>query len=148
MVINVVDQKVVKNIDYYAAKFAQKIVNQLVVSKAKGGAVDKKIRSAAENSVTKALGVLDEQGVYACFLYLVAKEKENCKPIVSGMLDILKQIGMPELSNENLDLCKDAQELLKHITENITKDLDTLLLAREVLEQLLVYTRYGIKARS
>jgi hypothetical protein len=29
----------------------------------------------------------------------------------------------------------------------VTKDLDRLLLAREVLEQMLIYARYGAKAR-
>jgi hypothetical protein len=36
---------------------------------------------------------------------------------------------------------------LPFISEQVTKDLDRLLLAREVLEQMLIYARYGAKAR-
>jgi hypothetical protein len=38
-------------------------------------------------------------------------------------------------------------EILPFISEQVTKDLDRLLLAREVLEQMLIYARYGAKAR-
>jgi hypothetical protein len=45
-------------------------------------------------------------------------------------------------------LNKDAEAILKHITEKVTVDLERLLLAKETLEQMLVYARYGAKARS
>ncbi len=161
MVINVAKQNVVENLDYYAAKFAQEIVVKIVDEKIQEAneaketnkttdpekTDPKKIKSRADNAVTKSLGVLQEQGVYACFLYLVAKEKDNCKPIVAEMLKMLEKIGVPEIDIDTIDLEKNPQELLKHINEHITQDLDLLLLAREVLEQVLIYARYGIKAR-
>jgi len=36
---------------------------------------------------------------------------------------------------------------LKYITDKVTTDLERLLLAKEVLEQMLIYARYGAKAR-
>jgi hypothetical protein len=36
---------------------------------------------------------------------------------------------------------------LPFISEQVTQDLDRLLPAREVLEQMLIYARYGAKAR-
>jgi hypothetical protein len=48
------------NLDRLAAQHAQAVVQS----------GDQNI----ETTVTKALGVLQEHGVYACFLYLLAKE--------------------------------------------------------------------------
>ena len=38
--------------------------------------VDTKSKTDVDNIVTKALGILQENGIYACFLYLLAKEKK------------------------------------------------------------------------
>ena len=40
-----------------------------------------------------------------------------------------------------------SEAILAHITEKITADLERLLLAKETLEQMLTYVRYGAKAR-
>lgn len=53
-----------KNLDYLAAKTAQRIVEE-----SKGYNAPKDI----ENTVTKALGVLQAQGVYALYLYLYSQ---------------------------------------------------------------------------
>jgi hypothetical protein len=37
--------------------------------------------------------------------------------------------------------------VLGHISEKVTVDLERLLLAKETLEQMLIYARYGAKAR-
>lgn len=54
------------NLDRLAAKYAQQIIANTKAKKA----------SDIDNTITKALGVLQEDGVYACFLYLLAKERE------------------------------------------------------------------------
>src|ERR1700733_1201281 len=66
------------NLDRLAAIHAQKIITQFPA--------DKK-SSEIDNTVTKALGILQENGVYACFLYLEAKEKENGGIVIKEMLD-------------------------------------------------------------
>ena len=114
-----------RNLDYLAAKHAQSVVDS----------------GADENLITKALGVLQENGVYACFLYLLAN---NGKSMVDEMLNLFKESALgfdaPPESGENA-------EILKYVADYITADLPRLLLAREALEQMLTYARYGAKAK-
>lgn len=125
------DQQIV-NLDYLAATYAQKILD---------GTTDQKPDNV-DSAITKALGVLQEHGVYACFLYLLAKEEEIGAIAVKEMLNVLEKslsLAMPESLKPEV--------VLKHITDHVTNDLERLLLAKEVLEQTLIYTRYGAKAR-
>jgi hypothetical protein len=125
------------NLDRLAAQYAQAIISATRDKKA----------SDVDNTVTKALGVLQENGVYACFLYLLAKEGENGKVVVKKMLNLLEHLnfgwGKPNDSS--------PESVLSYITEKVTadsEDLGRLLLAKETLEQMLIYARYGAKARS
>ncbi len=119
------------NLDYLAATRAQEIIKR---ASAKASARD------VDTTVTKALGVLQENGVYACFLYLLAKEKDLGKIVVEEMLNVLRNLGWNKPSSLTPDV------VLRHISENVTRDLERLLLAKEVLEQTLIYARYGAKA--
>ncbi len=124
------------NLDRLAARHAQEIIQRTS---------DKK-PADIDNTVTKALGVLQENGVYACFLYLKAKEKGNGDIVVDEMLNLLDNLGFgwgKPPSNE-------AEDVLRHITEKVTDTdhLERLLLVKEILEQMLIYARYGAKARS
>jgi len=114
------------NLDQKAAQYAQKIVDQ-------GGA-------EIENPVTKALGVLQEQGVYACILYLLANRHRT---ILSPLYDLLK--GLPSFESSPR-LPDDSKEVLKIYSDTVCHDLDTLLLVKELYEQTLIYARYGAKA--
>ncbi len=60
-----------------------------------------------ENTLTKALGVLQEQGVYACFLYLLARE-EHGKTVIRYMRDLLTALGIENTARTDLDY---AQEI-------------------------------------
>jgi hypothetical protein len=117
------------NLDQRAAWYAQKIVNT-------GGA-------DIEDPVTKALGVLQEQGVYACILFLLAN-KEN--DILNPLYELVGELpGLQE--NEKIpDENTDAKEVLKYYSDVICEDLETLLLVKELYEQTLIYARYGAKA--
>lgn len=89
------------------------------------------------------MGVLQENGVYACFLYLLAKEKDKGKKVVEEMLNLLEDLGFgwgKPTSNK-------SEDILSYIVDNVTVDLEQLLLAKETLEQMLIYARYGAKAR-
>lgn len=128
----------VVNLDRLAAQYAQAVIDNTKDSKS----------SDVENTVTKALGVLQEDGVYACFLYLLAKEKELGKKVIEQMLGLLEglEFGWSKpVKDSKIDLSPDA--VLKHITDHVTQDLERLLLAKETLEQMLIYARYGAKAR-
>ncbi len=121
------------NLDRLAAEKAQAVIANTKNQKA----------SDVENTVTKALGVLQEDGVYACFLYLLAKEKGSGEAVIKEMLDLLEELKFDWKKPEDLR----HESVLKHITDNVTKDLERLLLAKETLEQMLIYARYGAKAR-
>ncbi len=125
-----------RNLDYLAAKHAQEIVNKLVDDK-------KTDAGSVDNTVTKTLGVLQENGVYACFLYLLAKEKENGITVVEEMLDLLDGLGF----GWNKPGVNSPKKILSHINDKVTANLERLLLAKETLEQMLIYARYGAKAR-
>ncbi len=112
-----------QNLDYLAAKHAQEIVKALSDTPKK-----------AENSLTKTLGVLQENGVYACFLYLRAREDHSGK-IIEQMRALLEALGIKNEPKDNLEYAR-----------QLTADLPTLLLAKEALEQMLIYARYGAKA--
>ncbi|GET42752.1 hypothetical protein [Microseira wollei] len=128
----------VTNLDRLAAEKAQAVIANTKSQKA----------SDVENTVTKTLGVLQEDGVYACFLYLLAKEKDNGKAVITEMLDLLEKLGFgwnKPMNNGQIDLRPEI--VLKHITDNVTQNLERLLLTKETLEQMLIYARYGAKAR-
>lgn len=121
------------NLDRLAAQHAQQIIT----------ATHGKQASDVENTITKSLGVLQEHGVYACFLYLLAKEKDNGKTVVAEMLRMLDGLGFGWSQPANLN----PETILQHISDKVTGDLERLLLAKETLEQMLIYARYGAKAR-
>jgi hypothetical protein len=120
------------NLDYLAARHAQ----QLIQSTQQGQA------SEVDNTVTKALGVLQENGVYACFLYLFASEQKNGRAVAEEMLALLAALDFPDRPAN-----ASTEATLRYVAEKVTSDLPRLLLAREALEQMLIYARYGAKAR-
>jgi len=92
--------------------------------------------------------VLQENGVYASFLYLLAKEKENGPVVVEEMLKLLEGLGFGWQAPKNSGKTDTRPEVvLPFVSEKVTVDLERLLLAKETLEQMLIYARYGAKAR-
>ncbi len=67
-----------------------------------------------ENLITSALAVLEEQGLYAFFLFLKARGGSDAPKV-----------------NDNI-----------YKFQEMAKDLDKLLLARDLVRQVLVYARY------
>ncbi len=122
------------NLDRLAARHAQRLIE--LTREQKAGDVD--------NTITRTLGVLQENGVYACFLYLLAKEKDIGMVVVTEMLALLDGLGFGWCQPAD----NQAQTVLQHINATVTADLERLLLAREILEQMLIYARYGAKARA
>jgi len=134
------------NLDKVAAERAREMVRL-----AKSGSNDaKKSVDTLERLVTKTLGVLQEQGIYAMMLFLFSRTSdeatvaENC--IRPELYKTLK--SLPSFKN-NSDVPEDGEEAesaLKFFTDSVLDDLDTLLLVREIYEQTLIYARYGAKA--
>lgn len=90
-----------------------------------------------EKVFTSALGVLEEQGPYACFLYLRAREDKAGREITERATEfLLPLVG----ANAN------AEDPLGFV-QGVASDLDRLLFVRELLRQAFLYARYHIKAR-
>lgn len=142
------EQVTLCNLDRLAAQHAQEVIKRLIKEEGKDNKDIKKAAAAADNTITKALGVLQEDGVYACFLYLLAKEEENGAVVIEEMLTLLEKLGFGwNAPKKNGRIDTNPEQVLLHIRDKVTGDLDRLLLAKEILEQMLVYARYGAKAR-
>lgn len=126
----------VLNLDRIAARYAQKIIKNTAKKKAKD----------VENLVTKALGVLQENGIYACILYLLSRKQDKEKEIAQAVRKELYDLAVKELNFETGN-GETPEEVLKFYSETVCKELEPLLLAKEVFEQTLIYARFGAKAR-
>lgn len=99
------------------------------------------MKGAAEDVITKSLGVLQEDGVYAFFLYLKAKDNDN--KITKVCLSLLKNDRIPALKA----LMDGESDPCKALREKFADKLDDLLLAKDLLERALIYARYHAKAK-
>lgn len=126
------------NLDVLCAQYGQIIVQDVAPS-------DAKSKSKLENTITKSLGVLQEDGVYAFFLFLdyyrSRSESMGADAIAQRMKDLLRgeEIGLLQDRSQNE---RDDFAALRSMTGN----LKNLLLARQLLEQALIYARYHAKA--
>ena len=121
------------NLERLAAQYAQKIIKKTSGDKP----------ADVKNTVTKALGILQENGIYACFLYLLAKEGERGRVIVGEMLELIDRLGFGWDKPDS----NDVEGVLSYVREKVTADMERMLLIKEVLEQMLIYARYGADAR-
>ncbi len=135
------------NLDKVAVERAQEMVRLT------GDSVDgvKKPVETLERLVTKTLGVLQEQGVYAMMLFLFSRTSDEDKvarvAIRSQLYEALK--ALPAFTNDpGVPTTEaDAQTALQFYSGKVLDKLDTLLLVRDIYEQTLIYARYGAKAR-
>lgn len=103
-----------------------------------GKAIAEKPSKELEKIVTDALAVLEEQGLYASFLYLKAqtkKSKEIAKSVSDKLFTFLKAIPQQK---PLLPATPDIFPALQALAE----DIDKLLLALDLVRQTLVYARY------
>jgi hypothetical protein len=88
-----------------------------------------------ENLITSALAVLEEQGLYAFFLFLKARGGSDAQKINNNIDKFLKATPrQAPLLSGSVDVFISLQQM--------AKDLDKLLLARDLVRQTLVYARY------
>lgn len=124
-----------KNLDQLCAQYGYQIT----------GEVHKAIGKKAENHITKSLGVLQEDGVYAFFLYQESRksEKDGANKLKNQAAALLKAIPI-----RPFDTIADPLEAVRgnKQTQGLADDLDSLLLAKQLLEQTLIYARYHTKA--
>lgn len=102
-------------------------------------------KNKIESMITKALGVLQEDGIYAFALYTKSKggnegaEKRTAKIVHDKAFELLKDNKIKLLSG-------DCNNFLDALRSNLANDIDKLFLAKELLERTLVYARYHAKA--
>jgi len=126
------------NLDYRCMECAQKIVNSVD----KG---DSKKMKDLENNLRKALGVLQEEGVYAMFLWL----EKNASSVREKLVEFFNEED--KLSNYFLDGNKsfsqdDFDKFCKNLQE-VAKDIDKLLFMKKLLERTLTYALYHARAK-
>ena len=92
-----------------------------------------------DKTLTSALSVLEEQGVYACFLFLNAQGGPGGRKVSGKLAKFLQNIPEESPLLGTGDLFNALQAL--------AGDLDKLLFARDLLRQALVYGRYHAKAK-
>lgn len=93
--------------------------------------------------INKALGVLQEQGVYAFLLFLKASSDEaKSKKIITTSWDLLTSGIIESIRNESWD----DNNWHNVIREKLLGNLDDVFLAHRFLEQTLIYARYHAKA--
>jgi len=94
-----------------------------------------------KNVVDKALGVLVNDGIYAMWLFIEEKKsKTNPEKFCKKIEELLKEAGLVDSCN-----CSTVEGREKFF-EQLTEDLNKLLLARQILEKLLIYVRHQYKA--
>jgi hypothetical protein len=152
------------NLDKEAATQAIKIVGEVFIQAGKeaeeqgkkegktGPELDKmkqdvqqKWIETLERLVTKTLGVLQEQGVYAMLLFLFSRtgDEKKVAPVIRMQLyEILKRL--PNFNNLKIE--DDSRIALDIYTKDILNNIDILLLVRDLYEQTLIYARYAAKA--
>lgn len=94
-----------------------------------------------ENVIQKSLGVLQEDGVFAFYLYLKSREtKKDEKAVSSSIQEKIEAL----LKHESIGLLKGPLHVdqLKSLGES----LDDLLLAKTLIEKTLIYALYQAKS--
>lgn len=138
------------NLDTLCAQRGQEIVKDV----AGNGALPKNDKAKLEGTITKSLGVLQEDGVYALFLFLdyfKQRSENKINPPGGAEIKVSEKIARRAkelLRDTNVSLLNQptgGQDDFSALRE-LTNTLDSLLLARQMLEQMLIYARYHAKA--
>jgi hypothetical protein len=106
-----------------------------------------------ENIIQKSLGVLQEDGVFAFILYVEAKGAFNTKgpkeeekiagSIKLQVCNLLKEEGI-SLFGDTID--PDNQRSVIEAFKSLGEGLDSLLLAKALIEKTLIYALYHSKS--
>jgi len=90
-----------------------------------------------EKLIQKALGILQEDGVFAYAIYLDSEKGDTSKDISDKTIGLINEVEILDEESEN-DLKKTIHE--------ITQNLDDLLLTKDLIERMLIYSRYHAKS--
>lgn len=127
------------DLDLGAAKTAQAIIKDVDATK--------QAAKAAEDLITKTLGVVQENGPYATIVFLCSNingEKDTTSIVASSvrtnLLDLAETLGAGGLAKSG-----DFRKILESVIKNVCSDLHILLLVKQTWEQALIYARHSAK---
>lgn len=134
----------VTNLEPLCARYGMELVSPTDGKMA--GITERTKLTDRENVVTRALGVLVENGIYAMTVYLMTCNKSDYGVCVLRQLArLLADREAALLPDKNWEHQEGLLELLKEM-RGITEDLSRLLLARRLLEGALTFARYHCKS--
>lgn len=119
------------NLDLEAQNCSRRIIEN--VSGQNGERDDKGLR--------RALAVLQEQGPYACILYLTTKERDRGGVEIAQDLIKLSQ----DLFQGEVGFVFSPSSALKYLSGQVVCDLQKTLIVKQLWEQTLIYARYACK---
>ena len=126
------------NLDYLCMKYGHEI------AECEGKKTDK------ENLVTKALGVLQENGPYAMFLYLEGHSKNDiagyCKKALLNLFRKEQQLADCIKVETTIPQKDDKFSDIMAWLRKISSDVNKLFFIKKIYQQVLIYARYHIKA--
>lgn len=117
------------NLDQLCAEYGYKFAEEV-----------RKVNAKKVDLITKALGVLQEQGLYAFVLFCESRssnERAGADKIKTLSMELLKELDLINNGDFLDELRKEGGLLTK---------LDDLMLAIQVLEKSLIYARFHAKA--
>ena len=135
------------NLEPLAALAANNIVDSSIAQNAKA--------NDAENIVTKSLGVLTEQGIYAFGLFLATRKRGQDHSVATSIDNALRKLLKDtKVLTDNLTNIPKSEiaEFYREITapnenESSVDALRRILLIKQMFETTLTYARYAAKAR-
>lgn len=99
--------------------------------------------SSFETEITKALGILVEDGPFAYMIWLKSQDKEPHRAMLIQTARILNELKLIKEIKPNENLKEKLEEIF---LENIAEDLTKILFVKTILEKMLIYARYKAKA--
>jgi len=98
-----------------------------------------------ENILRKALGVLQEDGIYAMFLWLEYEDKNKQIKIRNKLIEMLNKPELKKyLLNDSDKFPTDFKDFCEKLKE-FAQDLDKLFFMKKILERTLTYALYHAK---
>jgi len=95
-----------------------------------------------ETEITKALGILVEDGPFAYMIWLKSQDREPHIAMLIQTARILAELKVID----KIETSKNLKEEIEKGFLNLSEDLSKLLFVKTILEKMLIYARYKAKA--
>jgi hypothetical protein len=135
----------VENLDFYCTDYARRVTDALLTGPEKVPGDD------VAHMTTRLLNVLHQNGLYATLLYIVWKRHNGTRreQRVAGVIEDML-VGRPGQSTllrlSEMGFRVDKAEDSLTVGQAITKSLDAVFLAKELINRTLTYVRYHAKS--